>query len=273
MSYLTSATASLGLPEIRIDSLTYWQPLMQAHFPEFKDGNHSAKWVEKFRFSPSEESDVIKITEYDIKRTSGMFIELVEGGKMGYSYKNKYARILYYYCFDQKDVNDNILHPTGWTHSTKGSETGYVLRVSDLTEVSRQSLNVIKADPGIISGYALGLIKKNSTGVLKKGFIKENSSKVEYDQYTGKPVFSAADYEQYTGQTSYQKETPKELLTKSAEEVLSYEQEDNQNIDADDDHVSKLTIRDKYCMMHRIPKTNKPWLNKLINEHNKECLQ
>jgi hypothetical protein len=276
MSYQTSTMANLGLPEIRIDSIEFWRPLMFTHFPEFKDGNHSTKWVERFRFSPSEEAEVVKITDYDIKRSSGMFFELVEGGKAGYSYRNKHERVLYYYNFSQEDIDKNYLHPTGWTHSTKGSETGYVFKVSNLLEVSRQSLTVIKADPSAISGWAVGIIKKNSGISSNAGFVAGQLPKTEPGKYDGyksdqKPAFSAIGFDHTQNLKSFHEDAPKNHLTKSSEMRIPHEPDSNS--DTEDDHVSKLTIRDKYCMMHRLPKTNKPWLNSLINEHNRECPQ
>lgn len=36
--------------------------------------------------------------------------------------------------------------------------------------------------------------------------------------------------------------------------------------EGDDDHYSKMTIRDLYCMLQNVPLSNKSWLNKLIEQ-------
>jgi hypothetical protein len=51
------------------------------------------------------------------------------------------------------------------------------------------------------------------------------------------------------------------------DEVPWYEDEEKQTemfIEQDDDHYTKMTIRDLYCMMNEVPMSNKKWLNKLI---------
>ena len=39
--------------------------------------------------------------------------------------------------------------------------------------------------------------------------------------------------------------------------------------DEDDDHYTKMTIRDLYCMLQNIPMSNKKWLNQLISKGQK----
>lgn len=38
------------------------------------------------------------------------------------------------------------------------------------------------------------------------------------------------------------------------------------SIDKEDDHYSKMTIRDLYCVMQNVPMSNKNWLNRLITK-------
>ena len=38
--------------------------------------------------------------------------------------------------------------------------------------------------------------------------------------------------------------------------------------DDEDDHYTKMTIRDLYCMLQNIPMSNKKWLNQLIQKGN-----
>ena len=41
------------------------------------------------------------------------------------------------------------------------------------------------------------------------------------------------------------------------------------SFDKEDDHYSKMTIRDLYCVMQNTPMSNKKWLNTLITEGKK----
>lgn len=38
------------------------------------------------------------------------------------------------------------------------------------------------------------------------------------------------------------------------------------NKEEEDSNISLMTIRDFYCILHKKPRSNKEWLNKLINE-------
>jgi len=61
-----------------------------------------------------------------------------------------------------------------------------------------------------------------------------------------------------------------ELDTNTAsekDEVPWHEDEEKQTemfIEQEDDHYTKMTIRDLYCMMNEVPMSNKKWLNTLI---------
>ncbi len=65
-------------------------------------------------------------------------------------------------------------------------------------------------------------------------------------------------------------------ITKTAPEITnqadSMVQEDEESAMADvfgeleDDHISKMTIRDEYCIKQNVPMSNKPWLNTLIKK-------
>ena len=51
------------------------------------------------------------------------------------------------------------------------------------------------------------------------------------------------------------------------DEVPWFEDEEKQTemfIEQEDDHYTKMTIRDLYCMMNEVPMSNKKWLNTLI---------
>ena len=51
------------------------------------------------------------------------------------------------------------------------------------------------------------------------------------------------------------------------DETPWHEEEEKQTemfIEQEDDHYTKMTIRDLYCMMNEVPMSNKKWLNTLI---------
>lgn len=56
------------------------------------------------------------------------------------------------------------------------------------------------------------------------------------------------------------------VLEKIAEKTTFHEEEEMyEDFDImEDDHYSKMTIRDIYCVIHNKPHSNKDWLNKLI---------
>lgn len=81
-----------------------------------------------------------------------------------------------------------------------------------------------------------------------------------------------SDFE-LVNETSITKSLPEIKKEKS---ILEEVEEDDENralsdlVDhLDDDHISKKTIRDEYCIRHNIPLSNKKWLNDLIKEGTK----
>ena len=62
-------------------------------------------------------------------------------------------------------------------------------------------------------------------------------------------------------------ELKKGVASSKEDEVPWYEDEEKQTemfIEQEDDHYTKMTIRDLYCMMNEVPMSNKKWLNTLI---------
>lgn len=262
MSHATIAAMGSTLPEIRIDMIDFWTVFRETHFPGwFSDKNQSAKWVEKFNLSPTEKIDVIKITEYDMKQAKGLFFELVEGSfSSGYKYRNQYARILYYYKFNKEDVENGILHATAWTHSSKGAETGYYMRLTDLIQVSEQPLSVSTAEPANFVPGILDYIRKSSslvTSSLSKpdGYA---AHRVEPITTESSPRFSAsASMKSTAGVQVSVVNTPYPVVPPVFEDAYT---------EKGDDHMTKMTMRDNYCIIHNIPLSNKPWLNQLISD-------
>ena len=67
--------------------------------------------------------------------------------------------------------------------------------------------------------------------------------------------------------TSITEKTPK--FTKETEEVVTELTEDDYSDlykELDDNHMSSMTMRDKYCITHGVPRSNKKWLNELIKK-------
>ncbi len=54
--------------------------------------------------------------------------------------------------------------------------------------------------------------------------------------------------------------------TKKEEVVNEMEDEEFMIFSSEDDNLSKMTIRDKYCITQNVPFTNKQWLNDLIKK-------
>lgn len=52
------------------------------------------------------------------------------------------------------------------------------------------------------------------------------------------------------------------------DDILSESSFEESYSESADDHYSKMTIRDHYCMKENLPFTNKPWLNELIKKRN-----
>jgi hypothetical protein len=249
-----------AINEIRLDMISFWAPLREAHFPNMPQGCHSAKWVEKFSFSPSEDKvEVVKITEYDVKQSSGSFFELVEGSNSGgYTYRNKEARVLYFYKFNPDDVRSGKLQVTSWNHSTKGTETGYVLRLQDMIEVSIQPTYLLKADPNNVLTSALAVIKG---GVAKTPTLPKQET-LTGTASTG-TTFSTVNLSYLPENRGFVQNNGSAMSPTIGTSALPKAPEDDYT-EKGDDHITKLTIRDEYCITQNVPLSNKKWLNELI---------
>jgi hypothetical protein len=250
MSNMAAAARGSTLTEIRIEIINFWEPLTKVHFPSYTNKNYSGKWIEEFSYPGEEKTEVIKITEYDTKQAGGMFYELVEGTSTGYKYINKFARVLYFYEFKQEDVDSGILYPITWTHTSKGTEKGYYLKLSDLLEVSSQPLSVLKADSSLVSSIAVNFINKSG---LYTPLVSRTS-------VSGKPRVLAGN-SFYSAEMQIPKHDTKIQDEKTSK--TDYPSEDDYS-EKEDDHISKMTIRDRYCITHNVPLSNKKWLNELI---------
>ncbi len=48
--------------------------------------------------------------------------------------------------------------------------------------------------------------------------------------------------------------------------LFDEEEEEDMYTEKEDDHYTKMTVRDMYCMLQNVPLSNKKWLNDLINK-------
>jgi len=65
--------------------------------------------------------------------------------------------------------------------------------------------------------------------------------------------------------TSKEAATP-DLFSAKIEDLLDEEKYTEAYSEMDDDHYTKMTIRDLYCIMQNVPLSNKKWLNQLIHK-------
>jgi hypothetical protein len=223
--------------DMKKNTKDFWTDFIMGQFPEASFNDSSVKWVEKFRFDFIKEEPVVKLYEYEISRKAGCFIELIEKKFSTYQYIHNTERILYRYRFDPKDLQTGKVVKAKWLNKSKNEEEeGFMIRLSDLEEISRQSSALPKAV--LSNGFSTSGFKNNVPDV-------PTSPRPEYGNNGFKNVTSS---------------------------FLNDEEEEDYT-EKPDDHMTKMTIRDNYCITHGVPRSNKPWLNKLIIEGNKWLAQ
>lgn len=61
-------------------------------------------------------------------------------------------------------------------------------------------------------------------------------------------------------------EATPDLFSTKIEDLLDEEKYTEAYSELEDDHYTKMTIRDLYCMLQNVPLSNKKWLNQLIQK-------
>ena len=243
--------------EMKSLMIDFWLPYVQKHFPWATDKDFSAKWTDDFEFTPGEKTKVIKLVEYEKSRHKGVFVELIQKDwdTGGYNFMMAPRRVLYHVKFDPAFVGSKF-HVTAHTSKTTGAtEAAHVITIEDLHAVSDQPDTLLRAD----------LSFPANVGTINGGVSSFNGSKPA-TATSSVATHSGNRFSAVNGMAAFEASTPSFKAEDRPMVNPSRETVEEEYTEKQDDHVSKETLRDKHCMMHLVPFSNKQWLNKLILE-------
>lgn len=87
--------------------------------------------------------------------------------------------------------------------------------------------------------------------------VNRSSVKSLYPEMSGRPELSSTTFSSLLGADA-----------EKQPDLFNEEELDEMYSEKEDDHYTKMTMRDLYCMLQNVPMSNKSWLNQLITKGN-----
>ena len=213
MSSFQADSAKKHITEITAEYRPFWQPL----FDTLPNTNpfFSAKlcYMGKEFSGGATREECVRFFPNELNSEDGIYCELFNWEQGHY---HEGFRVLYHLPHDPHwRTNPDFKEVTTTTSGAKLSTPTYVVKVSQLTMVSKTSI------------------------------------KASVPDMPDKRMPSKADLD---------------LFATTVDDLLNEEKYTDMYSELEDDHYTKMTIRDLYCMMNNVPMSNKKWLNQLIEK-------
>jgi hypothetical protein len=177
----------------------------------------------------------IKLYPSELQDPKGILIELIDKNKDRFHSDH---RVLFYLEHDPEfeTYNEKFCHDS-YVNTDGETVMVYAVRINDLIEVNKTHVS-----------YGIPVFAPKKT---VKAFTSGSGSSKD------------------TGLVLPKTETKTANISSITAEL---ESEEDDSVEKEDDHYTKMTIRDIYCMMQQVPNSNKAWLNKLIKQGQQQKL-